>query len=351
MSGAESYSGHSMAITRLVERAGAAVPLGTVPAALVLFGPVPYLLTGLFFLLADGPLGGSVVVPQLLAAGIAAVGPVLIRHYDERVFPTFVDEVGEVVVDRAALVSTVDRFERFFATRWPFVVVPWTVLILAALLANFGFFADLGVAGPLDPAFLVYLLFAVWWSTITGVGLHGALTTVLCVRAVGDLELTIDPLHPDGLGGLGTIGYFSIRATLLNSIGSFALPLAFAIAAAGNRRSLVFLAVGGYVAFIVATFAYPTVYVNRRAQAVRDRVLREKRERIRELERALPADSADGELPDLETQLRIQTLREDFHEYRSVSLYPLSVSIITRLASSVLLPIAFTLLETYVFTG
>jgi len=219
------------------------------------------------------------------------------------------------------------------------------------MIANIDFFKSIGVTGLLDPAFLTYLLFAGWWSIITGIGLHGALTTILCVRAVGNLELTIDPLHYDGLGGLSTIGYFSIRATLMNSLGSFALPLAFAIAARGGYRSLVYAAVVVYIGFIILSFVYPTIYVNRRAQEVRDKVLQEKREKIQTLGNQSAVESAGGELSELETQLKIRTLREDFHEHQSVNLYPLSISILTRLASSILLPIAFTLLETYVFTG
>jgi hypothetical protein len=84
---------------------------------------------------------------------------------------------------------------------------------------------------------------------------------------------------------------------------------------------------------------------------VRDSVLREKRRQIQALKDQSSVGSAGGELSELETQLKIRTLRDDFHEYQSVNLYPLSISILTRLASSILLPIGFTLLETYVFTG
>jgi hypothetical protein len=351
MSRMDHYSGHSIWMTELVELPGSKLPLSTVPAALLTLGPIPLVLTVLFFRLADGGADPYIVFVQFLAAFIAVVGPVFIWHYDENVFPTFIEEVSDVVADHETLIRTVDRYESFFAERyWPLTVV-WTALIVAALVANLGFFEGIGVTGPFDPAFLTYLAFAVWWSIITGIGLHGALTTILCVRSVGDLELTIDPLHHDGLGGLSTVGYFSIRATLMNSIGSFALPLAFAIAAAGSYQTVVYLAVGTYIGFILASFVYPTLYVNRRAQEVRDGVLKRKRRQIQELREGASVDSAGGELAELETQLKIRTLRDDFHEYRSVNLYPLSISILTRLASSILLPIGFTLLETYVISG
>jgi len=347
----DEYAGHSIWMSTLVEDVGSKLPFGTQLSALLTIGLIPYLLTGLFFILADGSNSLNIVATQTLAATIAVIGPVLIWRYDEHVFPTFVIEVQDVVEDNDALMTTVDKYERFFTTRYGYLTIPWLLLIEGALIVNIDFFQSIGVTGLLDPAFLTYLVFAGWWSIITGIGLHGALTTILCVRAVANLKLTIDPLHYDGLGGLSTIGYFSIRATLMNSIGSFALPLAFAIAARGGYQSFVYAAVVVYIGFIILSFAYPTIYVNRRAQEVRDRILQEKRGKIQELRNQSVVESAGGELSELETQLKIQTLRDDFHEYQSVALYPLSLSILTRLASSIILPIAFTLLETYVFTG
>jgi hypothetical protein len=347
----ESYVGYSIWMSTLVELPSRVLPLSVGPAALLSIGAIPYGLTTLFFLSADGPRSISIVTAQTLAATIAAVGPLFIWHYDERVFRNFVTEVRDIVTDEDDLIDTINNYERFFATRYWLLAVPWTVLIISALIANIGFFETIGVSGVLDPAFVIYLVFATWWSIITGIGLHGALTTILCVRSVSDLEIDIDPLHPDNLGGLSTIGYFSIRATLLNSIGSFALPLAFAIAARGGYQSLVYAAVAGYIGFIAASFLYPTLYVNRRAQDVRDSVLETKREQIQALRTQSTVDTAGGDLSELETQLKIQTLRDEFQEYQSVNLYPLTISILTRLVSSILLPIAFTLLETYVFSA
>ena len=347
----EEYTGHSIWVTTLVEYTGSKLPFSTPLSALLTIGLIPYLLTGIFFILADGSNSLYIITIQTLAATVAVIGPVLIWHYDEHVFPTFIEEVTQVVVDNDELITTVDKYERFFTTRYSYITLPWVLLIEVALIVNFDFFQSIGVTGLLDPAFFIYLIFAGWFSVLTGIGLHGALTTIFCVRAVGDLELTIDPLHHDGLGGLSSIGYFSIRATVMNSVGSFVLPLAFAIAVRGNYQSVVYVAVAVYIGFIFLSFVYPTLYVNRRAQEVRDGILQEKREKIQTLRNQSAVESAGGELSELETQLKIRTLRDDFHEYQSVNLYPLSISILARLVSSILLPIAFTLLETYVFTG
>jgi hypothetical protein len=345
------YTGHSIWVADLVEYTGRKIKLPTAVSGLLTLGSIPYILTGIFFFLANGPESLNVVVIQILAATIASIGPIFIWHYDENVFPTFVEEVNSVVTDEESLITVINKYEKFFQSDYWLLTVAWTFLILAALITNIRFFETLGVSGMFDPAFLTYIIFAIWWSVLTGIGLHGALTTILCVRAVGDLEITIDPLHHDGLGGLSTIGYFSIRATLMNSIGSFGFPLAFAIADRGGYRPIVYVAVGAYVIFIILSFVYPTLYVNRRAQEVRERILQEKREKIQKLKNQSQVGSTGGELSELESQLKIRTLRDDFHEYQNVNLYPLSIVILTRLVSSILLPIGFTLLETYVFTS
>jgi hypothetical protein len=347
----EKYHSNSIWVSALVEFLGKQLSLSAVPAALLVLGPLPYALTAVFFVLASGPHNLAIVVAQSSAAFVAAVGPALIWHYDERVFPRFIAEVEEVVSDTDILVKTISRYERMFAEKYWVTTSVWTVFVVAVFLSNFSFLENLGVTGLLDPALFVYLLFALWWGILTGIGFHGAIVAVLCVRAVGNLEISIDPLHPDGLGGLSSIGYFSIRATVMISVGSFALPLGFAIASEGNLQLLVYVGVACYIGAILASFAYPTLSVNRRAQEVRAEILDEKRAQIRELESQMSVASTEGEISEVETQLKIQTIREDFRRYEAVNLYPLSVSILTRLASSILLPIAFTILETYVFTG
>ncbi|PSP82295.1 hypothetical protein BRC83_09730 [Halobacteriales archaeon QS_1_68_17] len=345
------YTPRSIWVSDLVDAIGERVPLPTPLAALATTGLVPYALTAAFLWLIGGFGQPRLVAVQVMAMSVAAVGPVLVWHYDQTVFPSFIEEVTDVITDPAALRETVERYERFFCDRYWIVVLPWTVIVLAGIVANIRYFTSIGVAGYTDPAFLLYLVLTLWLGVLTGIGLHAAVTTVLCIRAVGRLELEIDPLHHDGLGGLSTIGYFSIRTTVMNSVGSFALPLAFAIAAKGGYRPIIYFGVGIYILSLAASFLYPTVYVNRRAREIRNGVLEEKRRRIRELQARLADGSADAELTDVETRLRIQTLRNDYKDFERVNLYPLSISIITRLVSSVLLPIAFTLLETYVFTG
>ncbi len=87
--------------------------------------------------------------------------------------------------------------------------------------------------------------------------------------------------------------------------------------------------------------------MNRRAQQLRERLLDEHRERIRDLDHrlAVPDDTDDPDETAVREnellQLEIQRARREFRDHQQIQLYPLSVGIVTRLVSSILLPIFF----------
>lgn len=336
----------SVWVTRLsrifVERS----PLGAVPTILLTVGLVPYLLTAVFLAFTGLGVRRVFLASQLLAATLGAVGTVLIWKYDTVVFPTFVERATEVTPhdDNRKLRAIATRYEAFFTDVRATTVV-WTALVLVAVVVNTGYLQSLGVTGYTDPAFLVYLLFTAWSAAITAVGIRMAVTTNLCIREIGDLTFSIDPLHPDGLGGLSTIGYFAIRTTTMLSIGALGLPLAFDFVRVGGGSGIVYVLVAVYIALIVGSFAFPTVYINRRANEIKREHLNRKRERIHDLSARLMANDQPGEIEAL--QMKLDELRTEYDSYNSVSLYPMSLSIASRLASSVFLPLFFLLFETY----
>lgn len=56
--------------------------------------------------------------------------------------------------------------------------------------------------------------------------------------------MEIDPLHPDGLGGLSSVGYVAIRTTLLFSAGSLFIPILFRLAPESDLSVVSFGIVG-----------------------------------------------------------------------------------------------------------
>lgn len=317
-------------------------------------GIVPAVLTLLFFGLAAERLPLDFVVAHLLAMAVPFVGASAIWYWDVRVFPRFVAGTADLAVDTEAVHEVAETYKRVFSTHYLRFAAPWTVLVVGLIVLNVGYFETIAVEGLGDPAFWIYLLFATWWGIITGIGFHGAITAIRAIRAVGDLDLEIDPLHPDGVGGVSGVGYLAIWTTMLISLGSLTLPLAFILATEGGYSVLVYLAVGIYVAVIVASFVYPTVYVHRQAQEIREAELEKRRDKIRRLQaQAGDLENADGATDESATmdevakRLEIQRLRDEFNEYADVNLYPLSVSILLKLASSILLPFSFTFFEVF----
>ena len=338
-------------VTRFIDR----VRDRTVDRPLVVgcltLGLVPVVLTGIFVALTRADLTPRFATAHVLAATVPFVGPAAIWYWDARVFPRFVDQTTDIAADPDALITVAERYKRVFVGTYPWFAVPWTALVVGIIGLNVGFFESLGVSGMDDPAFWVYLAFAVWWGLLTGIGFHGAITAIRAIRAVARLDLEIDPLQPDGLGGLSSVGYLAIWTTMLISLGSLTLPLAFILGAEGGYTSLVYLAVGLYVVVIAVSFVYPTVSVNRRAQEIRERELERRRSKIRRLQAQaedLDAGEPRGEAATMSavaTRLEIQRLRDEYAEYADVNLYPLSIGIVTRLISSILLPIGFILFE------
>jgi hypothetical protein len=146
--------------------------------------------------------------------------------------------------------------------------------------------------------------------------------------------------------------------TVITSLGSLALPLSFQIANHVAYEEVVYIGVALFVLLVALNFVYPTYKVNRRAQELREEMLDVHRERIRKLENrlALRATENGADLPDDDLartddellELEIRRARREFDDYQNVQLYPLSIGIVTRLASSILLPVFFILFELFI---
>lgn len=322
---------------------------------LVTVGAVPVFLTILFFGLTWPETTVSFAIVHVFAMLVPVIGAPAIWYWERRVFTRFVDETEEIVKDRNEFRKLTTAYSQRFRKRYWTITVPWMALVLVLVGINIDFFQTIGIDGYTDPAFWLYLVFAAWFGLITGIGFYGALVTVLCIRRIGQLSFVIDPLHPDGLGGLSSIGSFAIWTTMLISLGSLTLPLAFLLGAEGGFTILVYVAVFFYVATILGSFVYPTVYINRKAQGIRARELEDRREQIRDLQReteeVIEESSEEKALRETTKRLEIQRLRDEYDEYQTVNLYPLSVGVLARLVSSVLLPVAFVLLRVYLNSG
>ena len=355
------YNATSLWVSRIVEWGRGYVGHPAV-AALCTLGWIPVVCT--VVAVDPGEASTAFLVGQALAALMVVGAPFDVWYFDERLLPGFFEDVDGITADEdlGVLEDLADRYDTYYSRYWWASTLVWVVLVLLVFVIGQPYFRSQGITTPVERA--AYLGFFCYWLLFAGLRSHGGLLTALVIREFAErVSLDVDPLHPDGLGGLSAVGSFAIRMTVITSLGSLALPLSFQIANHIQYESVVYVGVALFVMLVALNFLYPTYKVNRRAQELRDRMLDAHRERIRELEARLSlltrgegAAFRDGDLPDdalAETddellEMEIRRARREFEDYQNVQLYPLSIGIITRLVSSILLPVFFILFELFV---
>ncbi len=340
-------------VAKFMDSAWEVLPTGPIISTFLTLNLIPLGLNLLFFYSIQFQASRDFLISQALITVMILIGPYAIHYYDQTVFPHFLSEIRSIVSDERHLSDIASKYQTFFRRKYWVISTTWAILLVSVVIANFNYFQQYGVDAYLNISFGIYLAFVVWVGVITGIGFHMIVTTIRCIRDIGDLELEIDPLHPDQLGGLSNIGILAIRTTMLNSIGALGLPIAFTFASAGNYESMVYLVVVIYTLFVLFAFLYPTIYVNRKAESVREEELQKRREKIHDIRDNAIGEfrTNDPEAVSIEHQLQIRLIRDELREYQNVRLYPFTVSILTRLVSSVLLPVVFMILETYVISA
>lgn len=164
----------------------------------------------------------------LLVTGVA---PYLIWYYDMRLFPAFLGDVEMLLPGQSTPDAIGERYRGLIADRW------WAPAIAAnlpiPLLTFFGqpFLRQRGLFGATDPLFWAVFAVLPWIGVIVGIGFLLVAVTFLVIRDISAEPLRIDPMHPDGLGGITIIGQFAIRTTALFSLGALLLPLQMQYAA------------------------------------------------------------------------------------------------------------------------
>lgn len=313
------------------------------------FGWIPVVTSASIFLFSK-TVDQSFIIFQSLTASILVLGPYQAYKYDTSVLPGFFTDVEELVADSD--ISTLKDIEsrsssRFRTKHFGFVGL-WTVAVVAVLPLNASYFASQGIVFD-SVLYFLYIIFLINFGVLSGLGLFSVAVTIYTIWEVSNLKLHIEPLHPDGLGGLSVFGDFSISSTLLISNGALAIPLAFDMVTSDLGGVIVYAGVGLYILLIILAFVYPTYRINRKAQKLREEHLDQFRNKVRQLETELSENTQETEssLHDLALRLEIDRIQKEFQNYRDVRLYPLSIGIVIRLASSVLLPIGFTLFDIF----
>lgn len=347
------YDRQDIWISRVIERANSQVALGPIFVNLLTVGGIPLILTFAYFSVVRSPPSTLFrITLSLLAVMVSGIG-YLVWYYDKDLMPEFFRSIGPILEEEQNYEEIVNKYNSFFATKYWKTYLIWLPLFPMAFYGNIQYFQEQGMGGPDHISFYIFFLITIYTGIITGVGIHLIVTTLLCVGRISKEEFVIDPLHPDGLGGMSAIGRLSIWTMGLASIGSLGMPFTLQIAANGQFGAVIYVAFVIYFASLIGIFVYPVIKSSQKAEKKREEKLEEIRTEIIKVESEL--DTKDQNL-DYEQdsafvqnlELRHQRLRNKHEKYSNVPLYPLSLGVVLRFAGSVILPLLFILLEFYI---
>lgn len=324
-------------------------------ASTLVFGLLPTAIVVAYAVVRWSYVDGGFLFSLAAIVVVLVVAPYLVWYYDTQLLPAFFRRISGVLDDEERLKAIEGTHRQLLSDRW------WLASILAAspvpvlVFGSPAFLRSRGLFGLTDPLFWLVLAVLVWIGALVGIGFLLVLVTISIARTLANEELRVDPLHSDGLGGMSPIGYLAIRTSILFSLGSLLLPLLLQYAvASGPRMTALVYAMGIlYAAFVALSFLYPTVAVTRRAAQVRAAILDDLRRQYVDVKRQAgePAVGARPETTDPEVEQKLQRIRREHADYRRLDVYPMDVSILVRLTGSVLLPLSFVLLDSYLRPG
>lgn len=231
------------------------------------FGLPVYLILAIFLVLRGAYLSPEYLVSYFLTVIWLSFCPYLIWRYDEILLPNFFNIADDIVVDHNRLQILAKKYDRLFSSRFLIITLPWIILVLLCLISSSSHLEDGGIFGMYDPWFWIIMLLALWFCYLSGIGIWGVIVTILTVRGLSHERLIIDPLHSDKLGGLSCIGSFVIGTTLLFASGTLILPLMIQVANETiSSKFYGYALIGIYIFFILASFLYPILKINRQVK-------------------------------------------------------------------------------------
>lgn len=294
-----------------------------------------------FYLSRRGSVSTEFLVAYLFALTWLNLGPYFIWYYDRRLMPRFFERAHDLVVDEGRVEALRQHYQRLFAHHHWLLVAPLLGILVALFVFTPEGLPGSGLGGRGDAVYWLSVAGVVWTAILGGIGFFGVIVTSLVVRTIAKEDIVVDPIHPDSLGGIGCVGTYAIGTTVLFSTGSLFLPAGFLVADAPETRGLVYTAVMAFSGFILLSFLYPTVKIHNKAKLAREQILYSlwKRQKVLRASNR-PEDDA-----------LLERLQAEYGEYKGVHLYPFEIRILAELGTSVLLPLAFLILQVYVFNG
>lgn len=334
-------------ITRQIDAGIPGVSSNPLLTGVVKFAAMPDLLAGAYVLTR----GQHITLPFLGASALfllwVNIAPYLIWYYDSEVVPQFYTKISEIVVDTEQLDTMAEKYNDYFASFNPVFALLWGGGFLVGGVFSTALFESQGMTGGGRIFLWTTYAYGAYVGAVLGeAGFSAVVTTIRSIREVATLEFDIQPLHPDGLGGLSTVGYYAIRTTILWSTASLLIPMAFRMMSVGGLNWVMSLVTAAYIGTILFSFVYPTMKMNRRSEEIRESILEDIRQEYNARRAAIKSETSE-DLPEIKQRLELQQLRSTYEDYKSVRLYPMQTQILARLAGSVILPLIFLVIEQY----
>ena len=264
------------------------------------------------------------------------VGPYLIWFYNTKLMKNFFDRASILIDNRHELNEIAIKYYNFFAKKFWILTIPLIIIIpfiwifSMPILSNYGFF------GYTDPWYWFSFIGVVWVTILGGIGFNGVLTTLLTINNIAKKNIRIDPLHPDKIGGLSSIRYFTLGTTLLFSTGSLFLLAGFQIISFLEFLTpFVYFITFLYSFLILLSFLYPIIRINRKSEKVRSVILEKLRIKYYRINTLINRNQKKDKFSYDELN-RVRIMYEDF---RKVKLYPLEIETILKVLLAVVFPI------------
>jgi len=302
--------------------------------SIMLFGAPTYVIAGIVFWLTG--------ISELLSYGFLlaffwlAIAPYAIWK-GMRAAKLFFERLGTVVKDKKNFIFFVREYEHVvFSVRAYLCGIPF---ILGADYLVFILFPNTPLLIQLIMSIILTVLFFV-----AGIGFWGVITLIRLTQRLKQLDVDINPFHPDKFGGLGFVGSLAIKITLCFSTGSLVIPLGLEATMnlpSYTSASIALVLTITYVFMIIVSFAVPTFAIHSWLLQVQYKYLipiSGKMKRI--LNEYLLSEKPDKKKELLDV-IPVYGIADRMKEW------PYDFQVIAELIGSILLPIVVTMLQLY----
>lgn len=274
-----------------------------------------------------------VMIGYLIAVAWLFVGPYLIHTAGIMIDELWFDL--HPLID-AAQVAKLQVLEKRLHGRGHLYIA---VLAYFALLV-FIFPILIGLPFPLLVPHLV-----TWWFLANhgSIGVWGVVNLVQLVLKASNIPFRLNPLHRDRFGGMGFLGTFCIKATLMFSTGALMIPLATHVGLYVIIHPIIqpiiisvpFL----FSAMVALSFFIPLIALNKAAVAAKHKMLDKAGTQYCQIYEKYEAD------PSPNLGIKALVLQGYFDEVEEMKEYPWDPKIVLKLLTAILFPFFLALFE------